>query len=44
MGELPLDGSAPAVINAIENALGVPVNHIPMMPEDLMNYMENANG
>jgi hypothetical protein len=35
IGELPMDGPAPAILNAIENALGIPFNHIPLMPEDL---------
>ncbi len=35
IGELPIDGPAPAVLNAIENALGVEVNEIPLMPEML---------
>ncbi len=36
IGELPIDGPAPAVLNAIENAIGAPVNEIPLMPEMLM--------
>jgi CO/xanthine dehydrogenase Mo-binding subunit len=36
IGELPMDGPAPAILNAVENALGVSVNAIPMLPEDLM--------
>ncbi|HEX4594901.1 MAG TPA: xanthine dehydrogenase family protein molybdopterin-binding subunit [Bryobacteraceae bacterium] len=36
IGELPIDGPAPAVLNAIENALGVTVDEIPLMPEMLM--------
>ncbi len=36
IGELPMDGGAPAILNAIENALGVSVNHVPLIPEDLM--------
>ncbi len=35
IGELPLDGPAPAILNAIEMALGRPVNQIPLTPEDL---------
>jgi CO/xanthine dehydrogenase Mo-binding subunit len=42
IGELPMDGPAPAILNAIENAIGVGVNHLPLMPEDLMNVMEGA--
>lgn len=36
IGELPMDGPAPAVLNAIENALGVSFNHVPLMPEDIL--------
>jgi len=42
IGELPIDGPAPAIINAIENAIGVAVNRIPATPEVLMQGMENA--
>ncbi len=35
IGELPLDGPAPAVLNAIEDALGMPFDSIPLMPEDI---------
>ena len=40
IGELPMDGPAPAVLNAVENATGIRVNHIPMLPEDLFQSME----
>src|SRR5437660_2361349 len=33
IGELPMDGPAPAILNAIENATGVSFNQIPLMPE-----------
>ena len=33
IGELPMDGAAPAILNAIENATGVGFNHVPLMPE-----------
>jgi CO/xanthine dehydrogenase Mo-binding subunit len=36
IGELPMDGPAPAILNAIENATGLKINHIPLMPEHLM--------
>lgn len=36
IGELPMDGPAPAILNAIEDAIGVSVNCIPLLPEDLM--------
>jgi CO/xanthine dehydrogenase Mo-binding subunit len=39
IGELPIDGPAPAILNAIENALGVEVDEIPLMPETLFARM-----
>jgi len=36
IGELPMDGPAPAILNAIENATGESFNHVPLMPEALM--------
>lgn len=36
IGELPMDGAAPAILNAIENATGVSFNRIPLMPESLI--------
>lgn len=35
IGELPMDGPAPAILNAIENATGVSFNTIPLLPEDI---------
>jgi CO/xanthine dehydrogenase Mo-binding subunit len=35
VGELPMDGGAPATVQAIENATGIPVNEIPATPERL---------
>lgn len=42
IGELPMDGPAPAIANAIEAATGVSVNRIPITPEVLMEAMENV--
>ena len=39
IGELPIDGPAPAILNAIYEATGVRVDHIPLLPEDLMQVM-----
>ena len=36
IGELPMDGAAPAILNAIEQATGVSFNRVPLMPEMLM--------
>jgi CO/xanthine dehydrogenase Mo-binding subunit len=35
IGELPMDGPAPAIVNAIGDALGVSLNAIPLLPEDI---------
>jgi CO/xanthine dehydrogenase Mo-binding subunit len=37
IGELPMDGPAPAIINAVSNALEVQFNSIPLLPEDIMD-------
>jgi CO/xanthine dehydrogenase Mo-binding subunit len=39
IGELPMDGAAPAILNAIENATGVSFNRVPLMPELLMEKL-----
>lgn len=36
IGELPMDGPAPAIINAVVDALGVPFDFIPLLPEDIL--------
>jgi CO/xanthine dehydrogenase Mo-binding subunit len=35
IGELPMDGPAPAIVNAIVHATGVNFNSIPLLPEDI---------
>jgi CO/xanthine dehydrogenase Mo-binding subunit len=40
IGELPMDGVAPAIANAIEHAVGVSLTRIPMTPEVLMDAIE----
>jgi CO/xanthine dehydrogenase Mo-binding subunit len=42
IGELPMDGPAPAILNAIENATGVGFNAIPLLPEDVMRGLPKA--
>jgi CO/xanthine dehydrogenase Mo-binding subunit len=39
IGELPMDGPAPAIVNAIVDALGVPFDSIPLLPEDILEAM-----
>ena len=40
IGELPLDGTAPAVANAIAHATGVDINRVPVTPEILIEKLE----
>ena len=35
IGELPMDGPAPAIVNAIVQATGINFNAIPLLPEDI---------
>jgi len=45
IGELPMDGPAPAILNAIENATGMSFTAIPLLPEDIferVTAMKNA--
>ena len=39
IGELPMDGPAPAILNAIENALGESFNHVPLTAEDVLGRL-----
>ena len=43
IGELPLDGTAPAIANAISNATGVDIRRIPVTPEELMEMLETVH-
>jgi CO/xanthine dehydrogenase Mo-binding subunit len=43
IGELPMDGPAPAIVNAVEDALGSfhpALTHVPLMPERLMHAVD----
>ncbi|QDV92080.1 putative xanthine dehydrogenase subunit D [Phycisphaerae bacterium RAS2] len=40
IGELPMDGPAPAILNAVCDALGIEANEIPLTPERLMTLLE----
>jgi CO/xanthine dehydrogenase Mo-binding subunit len=44
IGELPMDGPAPAIFNAVANATGVDVTRLPLTPERLMALMEAPVG
>ncbi|HEX2664226.1 MAG TPA: molybdopterin cofactor-binding domain-containing protein, partial [Candidatus Acidoferrum sp.] len=39
IGELPMDGPAPAVVNAVQDALGLSFDSIPLLPEDIFDAM-----
>jgi CO/xanthine dehydrogenase Mo-binding subunit len=42
IGELPHDGPAPAILNAIRDATGIAFNAIPLLPEDLFAGLATA--
>jgi CO/xanthine dehydrogenase Mo-binding subunit len=42
IGELPMDGPAPAIINAIEDALHVSFHSIPLLPEDIFAALSES--
>jgi CO/xanthine dehydrogenase Mo-binding subunit len=44
IGELPHDGPAPAILNAIRDATGVSFNTIPLLPEDLFERLAMVEG
>jgi CO/xanthine dehydrogenase Mo-binding subunit len=43
IGELPLDGTAPAIANAIAHATGVNITRIPITPEVLFEMLESVH-
>ena len=44
IGELPMDGPAPAVVNALENALGaLRLDEVPMTPDRLLERCEEVS-
>ena len=40
LGELPMDGAAPAIANAVSHATGVDIRSIPITPESVFELME----
>ena len=42
VGELPLEGPAPAVANALRQALGLEFNEAPFTPESILRRWEEA--
>jgi CO/xanthine dehydrogenase Mo-binding subunit len=43
IGELPMDGPAPAILNAVQQALGVVPREIPLTPERLMDLVDGGD-
>jgi len=41
IGELPMDGAAPAILAAIENATGTSFSHVPLVPEAMMEELRS---
>ncbi|HEU4891012.1 MAG TPA: xanthine dehydrogenase family protein molybdopterin-binding subunit [Vicinamibacterales bacterium] len=44
IGELPMDGPAPAIFNAVAHATGIDVRQLPLTPERLMAAADVAEG
>ena len=42
IGELPMDGPAPAIVNAVESALGLSFDSIPLLPEGVFDALTKA--
>jgi CO/xanthine dehydrogenase Mo-binding subunit len=43
IGELPLDGTAPAIANAVANATGTDIRRVPLTPETLLEILESVH-
>ncbi len=42
IGELPMDGPAPAILNAVENAIGIAFTQAPLLPEDILGKLSET--
>ncbi len=42
LGELPMDGPAPAILNGVQQALRLTPRQVPLTPEALMELVEGA--
>ncbi|MGO9541143.1 MAG: xanthine dehydrogenase family protein molybdopterin-binding subunit [Terriglobales bacterium] len=42
IGELPMDGPAPAIVNAVVDALRIPFDSVPLLPEDIMDRLASS--
>jgi CO/xanthine dehydrogenase Mo-binding subunit len=43
IGELPLDGTAPAIANAVAHATGADIRQIPITPEKLLEMLDSVH-
>jgi CO/xanthine dehydrogenase Mo-binding subunit len=43
IGELPMDGPAPAIVSAVEDAIGICFRSIPLLPEDLFEALHHES-
>ena len=43
IGELPLDGTAPAIANAVANATGADIRELPITPEKLIEKLDTVH-
>jgi CO/xanthine dehydrogenase Mo-binding subunit len=43
IGELPLDGTAPAIANAVANATGADIRRVPLTSETLLEILESVH-
>jgi CO/xanthine dehydrogenase Mo-binding subunit len=44
IGELPMDGPAPAILNAVEHAIAVAFDRVPLTPEAIMDALPARDG
>ena len=44
LGELPMDGLAPAIANAVETAVGVRIRSLPITPESIFEALHPSQG
>jgi len=44
IGELPIDGPAPAIANAVGDAVGAPCDSVPLLPEDIFEILAARSG
>ena len=42
VGEMPIDGPAAAIANALEDALDIPIDVVPMLPEQIAELVTNT--